>query len=293
MEKNIIKSKLKQKYDEVVADKVLLKALQSYTDKGQRNVLVITEFDGKINIKGSKNLIAGLRGSPELEYSLHQVFELSTRVADEDLEHEKGEKGVYSLYNDLKLPKLFAPFKDKERGWNAKNVEMQALLYINLLGFGNGGESSFKKATNKPKWFPNSLAFHGPDAYIHPSKASIQQNEDLIESILLTFGYDPKTHCEYPTIPAQKLGGRPKKRALPNEDKVSKNGQQSKRVRENYIDGDGNEEEEEEPAARGFQIPVRATNVVNVLTDADNESIEEALGYKIADIEVVVDGEEF
>ena len=49
----------------------------------------------------------------------------------------------------------------------------------------------------------------------------------------------------------------------------------------------------EEPAARGFQIPVRATNVVNVLTDADNESIEEALGYKIADIEVVVDGEEF
>ena len=109
MEKNIIKSKLKQKSDEVVADKVLLKALQSYTDKGQRNVLVITEFDGKINIKGSKNLIAGLRGSPELEYSLHQVFELSTTVAEEDLEHEEGEKGVYSLYNDLKLPKLFDP----------------------------------------------------------------------------------------------------------------------------------------------------------------------------------------
>ena len=62
MEKNIIKNKLKQKSDEVVADKVLLKALQSYTDKGKRNVLMITEFDGKINIKGSKNLIAGLRG---------------------------------------------------------------------------------------------------------------------------------------------------------------------------------------------------------------------------------------
>ena len=54
MEKNIIKSKLKQKSDEVVADKVLLKALQSCTDKGQRNVLVITEFDGKINIRAVK-----------------------------------------------------------------------------------------------------------------------------------------------------------------------------------------------------------------------------------------------
>ena len=45
MEKNIIKSKLKQKSDEVVADKVLLKALQSYTDKGKRNVLMISRSD--------------------------------------------------------------------------------------------------------------------------------------------------------------------------------------------------------------------------------------------------------
>ena len=43
MEKNIIKSKLKQKSDEVVADKVLLKALQSFTDKGQRKFAKILE----------------------------------------------------------------------------------------------------------------------------------------------------------------------------------------------------------------------------------------------------------
>ena len=63
-----------------------------------------------------------------------------------------------SLNNVVTLPKLFAPFKDKSWGWTVKNVEQQALLYIKVLGYGNGGTNTigrFQKAqSSKAKVVP-------------------------------------------------------------------------------------------------------------------------------------------
>ena len=95
-----------------------------------------------------------------------------------------------------------------------KKVEQQALLYINILGYGNGGQNTLADSKRhkalKPNWFPSSVAFDGPDAYTNLTKASLEKNEDVIESILKYFKYDPRTHCEYPDILA-KPGGSPKK----------------------------------------------------------------------------------
>ena len=93
------------------------------------------------------------------------------------------------------------------------------------MGYGNGGQNTLADSKRhkalKPNWFPSSVAFDGPDAYTNPTKASLEKNEDVIESILKYFKYDPRTHCEYPDIPASKPGGRPKKST--QNKKVSEN----------------------------------------------------------------------
>ena len=126
-------------------------------------------------------MIAALKGHPELEYSLHKLFEVLNEVLEEDIEDGEVDDvlEVSSLNTDTRLPKLFAPFKDKARGWTVKKVEQQALLYINILGYGNGGQNTLadskKHKASKPNWFPSSVAFDGPDAYSNPTKASLER----------------------------------------------------------------------------------------------------------------------
>ena len=137
---------LKEQVAKVVADNVPKKALKTYTNKGKRSLLNVTVFDGVVDIQGSKRVIAALKGNPELEYSLHKLFDILKDVPEEDIEDgevdEDLKEEVSSLNSIVSLPKLFAPFKDKSRGWTVKNVEQQALLYINILGYGNGGQHS-------------------------------------------------------------------------------------------------------------------------------------------------------
>ena len=44
---------------------------------------------------------------------------------------------------------LFAPFKDKARGWTKETVSEQLTLYLNILGYGYGGDKSLVKTKNK------------------------------------------------------------------------------------------------------------------------------------------------
>ena len=110
---------LKEETAKVVADNVFKKSMRTYVSKGQRSLLAVTEFDGKVDIQGSKKVIAALKGHPELEYSLHKLFEVLNEVLDEDIEDGElnDDSEVSSLNTDTRLPKLFAPFKDKARGW--------------------------------------------------------------------------------------------------------------------------------------------------------------------------------
>ena len=96
----------------------------------------------------------------------------------------------------MTLPPLFAPFKDEKKGWTKSNVAEQVTLYINLLGYGYGGDKTFVASTkhkdsSKPEWFPDSISY---ESYTHPSKAKITENEDVIESIFKHHGLDIKTH---------------------------------------------------------------------------------------------------
>ena len=142
-----------------------------------------------------------------------------------------------------------------------KKVEQQALLYINILGSGNDGQNTLADSKRhkalKPNWLPSSVAFDGPDAYTNPTKASLEKNEDVIESILKYFKYDPRTHCEYPDIPASKPGGRPKtQNKRVNENEKDANQSRAKKSKQN-VQGSFMEDNSVEAEPLEFQIPVR------------------------------------
>ena len=132
-----------------------------------------------------------------------------------------------------------------------KKVEQQALLYINILGYGNGGQNTLADSKRhkalKPNWFPSSVAFDGPDAYTNLTKASLEKNEDVIESILKYFKYDPRTHCEYPDILA-KPGGKPKKST--QNKKVNENDASQSKAKKSKCNVQGSFMEEEERAPK-------------------------------------------
>ena len=62
----------------------------------------MTKFDGKVDIQGSRKVIAALKGHPELEYSLHKLFEVLNEVLDEDIEDEE-------LNDDSEVSSLIFP----------------------------------------------------------------------------------------------------------------------------------------------------------------------------------------
>ena len=73
-----------------------------------------------------------------------------------------------------------------------------------LLGYGHGGKTLIdtkNKTAEKPEWFPAKLEF---GQYEHPSKASLQDNEFLIEGILNFFDFNVLTHCDFPPIVEKK-----------------------------------------------------------------------------------------
>ena len=83
-------------------------------------------------------------------------------------------------------------------------ISMQAILYLNCLGYGHGGKTlvdTKNKKADKPEWFPAKLEF---GQYEHPSKASLQDNEFLIEGILNFFDCNVLTHCNFPPIVEKK-----------------------------------------------------------------------------------------
>ena len=83
-------------------------------------------------------------------------------------------------------------------------ISMQAILYLNCLGYGHGGKTlvdTKNKKADKPEWFPAKLEF---GQYEHPSKASLQDNEFLIEGILMFFDCNVLTHCNFPPIVEKK-----------------------------------------------------------------------------------------
>ena len=226
---------LKKMTAEVVADKKFCKAMTSYVEEDKRNLLTVTVFDGKTTFSASPKIARIMEDHPDVLETLKEIFEKKLAVQEDVLE-----KPDLKVVTDISLPFLFAPFKDKKRGWTKDNVSEQLILYLNILGYGIGGDKSlvktkFKTAT-KPEWWPSSIDF---DAYTHPSHAKLQDNEDIIESLFKHFDLDPMKHAKEGEI-VQKQAKNPKKGNLLDssilEDPVILSGGKEKDVDHDSVD---------------------------------------------------------
>ena len=184
---------LKQLTDQVVEDKKVQKALTSYVEGG-RHLLCVTIFAGKSVLSSSPEIAERLEKKPELMAALMELFEDKSLVTAKS--EETDEKPEVKMNRPLILPPLFAPFKNEKKGWTKAMVAEQLNLYLNLLGYGVGGDKSFvagtkNKDTSKPAWFPDSISF---EDYSHPSKAKLRENEEIIESLLNYYGINVHNH---------------------------------------------------------------------------------------------------
>ena len=190
MTKQIIQG-LKRQTAEVVADKRFSKVMDAYVEEDKRELFSVTLFNGKPNFFASPRVAKLLEESPSVLETLTEIFEKKL-----ELDENKVEERVMHKIGEPELPMLFAPFKDKARGWTKETVSEQLTLYLNILGYGYGGDKSLTKTKNKestkPSWFPPSVDF---DGYSHPSHAKLSENEDILESLMKHHGLDPLTHA--------------------------------------------------------------------------------------------------
>lgn len=212
--------------EQVVADKKLQKALTTYVVEEKRDLLCVTIFDGKVELCSSPEIAELLEKETGLIAGLVKLFEEKAKA---DLARGKDAKSAnvdpkpeLKSNRPLTLPPLFAPFKDEKKGWTKSNVAEQLTLYLNLLGYGIGGDKSLVastkyKDTKKPSWFPDSISF---EDYTHPSKAKLNENEDVIESIFKHHNLDIKTHVVEAGIEKTKSKSKPKLHSSILEDKV-------------------------------------------------------------------------
>ena len=142
------------------------KALTNYVVEEKRDLLCVTIFDGNAELCSSPEIAKLLEKEPDLMSGLMKLFE---EKAKRDVE-EKGKPNIAKSESHqtklelkstrlLTLPPLFAPFKDEKKGWTKSNVAEQVTLYINLLGYGIGGDKTFVSSTkhkdsSKPECFP-------------------------------------------------------------------------------------------------------------------------------------------
>ena len=128
----------------MVADKKFSKVMDAYVEEDKRELFSVTLFNGKPNFFTSPRVAKLLEESPSVLETLTEIFEKKL-----ELDENKVEERVMHKIGEPELPMLFAPFKDKARGWTKETVSEQLTLYLNILGYGYGGDKSLVKTKNK------------------------------------------------------------------------------------------------------------------------------------------------
>ena len=90
-------------------------------EEGGRDLIYITKFDGKEETMVSSRIGQKLQKSPHLVHPVHALVLLFGESEETET------KQTFASNKELHLPKLFAPFKDKRRGWHIGTVREQAI----------------------------------------------------------------------------------------------------------------------------------------------------------------------
>jgi hypothetical protein len=178
---------------EVMADKLLDTHSKKYVEDKKRKLLEVRIRGDKVIISGDNRTVRNVKSNTEVLEYLKNII-----AAEEDDEDEVEEAFKYVSDEGIEIPPLFCQVGDKAKGWNAKNVEKQTTLYLNLLGAGKGGKLNMTNKTDntaKPPWFNTKVNWN---KYVTPCHASMEDNLAIIKGIFLYFNLDLKVHCMHP-----------------------------------------------------------------------------------------------
>ena len=105
-------SSIKILTSQVQEDGKLKRVIEAYVEEGGRDLICITKFDGQQEIMVSSRIGQKLQKSPHLVHPVHALVLLFGESEETET------KQTFASNKELHLPKLFAPFKDKRRGWH-------------------------------------------------------------------------------------------------------------------------------------------------------------------------------
>ena len=142
-----------------------------------------------ISIRGSQAVISGEQEIVALAEENLETITLKDIV--ENMKRIEKHDTVKHFKTSQKVD--FPPMEVKFKGqlWTTKKARMQLSTYLNILGFGKKGNKKFKEASDEPAGWPQEHSF---ETFPHPSYATLDVANDIIESIMRHHGFDAANH---------------------------------------------------------------------------------------------------
>ena len=153
-------------------DRKLDKKHEEHVSKGGRRLV-------SFSLRGDDVIISGDEASVNISVNEDiTIKELKNQIKALGEPIEKGHNLKYIL---KKPSRLLPPMRVKIGGkkWSTKAARIQLSEYMTELGYGRGGNLSYKE--DKPSWWPQSIAWERCE---HPYDLSMNECKEILETII-------------------------------------------------------------------------------------------------------------
>ena len=223
---------------QIQTDRKLDKKHEEHVSKGGRRLVTFS-------LRGDDVIISGDESSVNLAVNEDiSIKELKNQIKALGEPKEKGHNLKYIL---KKPSKLLPPMRVKIGGrkWSTKAARVQLTEYMTELGYGRGGNLSYKD--DKPSWWPQSIGWEKCE---HPYDLTMDECKEILETIIKTvLKEDPdKYHYgkEEDNEKEKRTRVRNGSKQTDNKGEKEKNSRKSKKSNALIDNSDDTEEELEE-----------------------------------------------
>lgn len=157
---------------QIQTDRKLDKKHEEHVSKGGRRLVTFS-------LRGDDVIISGDESSVNLAVNEDiSIKELKNQIKALGEPKEKGHNLKYIL---KKPSKLLPPMRVKIGGrkWSTKAARIQLTEYMTELGYGRGGNLSYKD--DKPNWWPQSIGWEKCE---HPYDLTMDECKEILETII-------------------------------------------------------------------------------------------------------------
>ena len=223
-------------------DRKLDKKHEEHVSKGGRRLV-------SFSLRGDDVIISGDEASVNISVNEDiTIKELKNQIKALGEPIEKGHNLKYIL---KKPSRLLPPMRVKIGGkkWSTKAARIQLSEYMTELGYGRGGNLSYKD--DKPSWWPQSIAWERCE---HPYDLSMNECKEILETIIrVVLKEDPDIYhfgkeIDNEKEKNQRVRKSSKRKDKPNDDRgeKEKSTRKSEKKSKALIDSSDTEEELED-----------------------------------------------